>query len=145
MISNVGRVKSLAREGVLSERMKSQTVNSTGYKCVSLWHSNVTKFVRVHRLIANAFIPNPHELPQINHIDGNKLNNSIDNLEWVTNTGNCEHALKTGLRKLKVSPEDVHMIRMLDGYFTNYELAAMYGLDRSYVGDIVNYDVRKEW
>ena len=59
----------------------------------------------IHRLIALAFIPNPENLPQINHIDGNKLNNAIENLEWIDNSGNQLHAYRLGLqpdrRKLK--------------------------------------------
>lgn len=56
-----------------------------------------TKCVRVHRLVAETFIPNPYNLPQINHIDGNKENNHVSNLEWITPAKNTEHAWKTGL------------------------------------------------
>ena len=51
----------------------------------------------VHRLVASAFIPNPRNLPEVNHIDGNKKNNSFENLEWVTHADNVLHARKTGL------------------------------------------------
>lgn len=55
------------------------------------------KKILVHRLVAKAFIPNPNNLPQVNHKDGNKLNNNADNLEWVTAGDNVRHAFKTGL------------------------------------------------
>ena len=76
-------------------------VNSNGY--VSAQFTIKGKhFVRlIHRMIAEAFIPNPEAKPYVNHIDGNKLNNSIDNLEWCTAQENTEHAAKV----LKVIPQ----------------------------------------
>lgn len=56
---------------------------------------------KVHRLVAMAFIPNPNNLPQVNHKDGNKLNNCVDNLEWITNYDNMQHSIITGLRDTK--------------------------------------------
>ena len=53
---------------------------------------------RVHKLVAEAFIPNPHNKTCVNHIDGNKLNNTVSNLEWATHTDNAIHAYQTGLR-----------------------------------------------
>lgn len=66
-----------------------------GYLKVDL-HSKVKK---VHRLVAEAFIPNPLNKPQVNHKDGNKENNAASNLEWMTNSENTQHAWDTGLRK----------------------------------------------
>ena len=57
------------------------------------------KQYRVHRLVSEAFIPNPNNLPCVNHKDGNKQNNSVDNLEWVTYSENTIHSFKTGLQK----------------------------------------------
>jgi DNA-binding NarL/FixJ family response regulator len=70
---------------------------STGYYMVGLSHNNKSNPKRVHRLIANAFIPNPNNKPQINHINGIKTDNSILNLEWCNHSENMEHAFRIGL------------------------------------------------
>ena len=64
-----------------------------GYLRVDLMRNGERKHMKVHRLVAETFIPNPHRKPQANHIDGNKQNNSISNLEWVTNDENRKHAI----------------------------------------------------
>lgn len=69
-----------------------------GYVQAALRMNKVYKHVKVHRMSAIAFIPNPENKPQVNHIDGNKLNNNITNFEWVTSSENHLHAFKTGLR-----------------------------------------------
>ena len=72
----------------LSELSTEET--SKGYLRVYLSKNGKRKHHKVHRLVARAFIPNPENKPQVNHIDGNKKNNSITNLEWVTDTENKE-------------------------------------------------------
>jgi len=69
--------------------------------------------VMYHRLIAEAFIPNPNNLPQVNHIDGNLLNNSLDNLEWVSASYNNIHAITNGLRPCKLNQQKADEIRDL--------------------------------
>ena len=64
---------------------------------VELWRDNKRKRVPVHRIVAMAYIPNPHDYPQVNHIDGNRKNNSVGNLEWCTASENNYHAYRTGL------------------------------------------------
>lgn len=71
--------------------------NGVGYMFVALCKFGKYKLVTVHRLVATAFIPNPDNLPVINHIDGNKLNNNVDNLEWCTTKENIHHAIRSGL------------------------------------------------
>lgn len=68
-----------------------QWIDNVGYYQVSFRINGKRKYVRSHRLIAETLLPNPHNLPQINHKDGNKLNNSIENLEWTTNSANTKH------------------------------------------------------
>lgn len=69
------------------------------YLLVSLRHEGRSFTKTVHRLVAEHFIPNPLNKPEVNHIDGNKLNNNVCNLEWVTSSENSLHAIKTGLQK----------------------------------------------
>jgi hypothetical protein len=101
-ISNKGRVKSLSREKrnrqgkwIRKEVILKPGMNRLGYFMVSLYKDKKAKSKKLHRLIAEAFIPNPNNLPCVNHIDENKENNDIDNLEWCTYSynlmysGNC--------------------------------------------------------
>lgn len=69
-------------------------INNEGYIRLGLYGTNGEKKFLVHRLIAETFIPNPQNKPQVNHIDSNKSNNCVENLEWITNRENREHALR---------------------------------------------------
>lgn len=91
-VSTLGRIKSYHKDGlVLKPRLKAN-----GYLQVVLQNGK-PKHVSIHRLVARAFIPNPEELSYVNHIDGDKTNNNIDNLEWCTASQNMLHAMHTGL------------------------------------------------
>lgn len=74
-------------------------LNNKGYLCINLWNKSKCYKRQIHRLIAVSFIPNPKNLNEINHIDGNPLNNSISNLEWCTHQYNMQHSWDTGLHK----------------------------------------------
>ena len=78
----------------------------TGYKSVSLWKNNKGSSKTIHRLVALTYLPNPNNLPEVNHIDGNKLNNQVHNLEWVTSSGNTQHAYDIGLAKQTMLLDD---------------------------------------
>lgn len=137
----------------LKFKIKSQYVGSTGYYMVSFSTKNKSKPFRVHRLLAMCFVPNPHNKPHINHIDGNKLNNSIDNLEWVTHKENMRHAFRTGLANnsgvkngmSKLSEEQVVRIKFLlsEGKLSQQKIAEQIGgISRSAVMNIKN---RNQW
>lgn len=103
-ISNTGIVKSMPK--VIGRRMKEETflksrISTYGYLMVTLCKNGKSFNASVHRLIAEAFIPNPDNLPCVNHKDGNKLNNAVENLEWCTYKENNIHAYKTGLHDPK--------------------------------------------
>lgn len=80
-------------------------INKGGYEQISIWFNNKGNTLTVHRLVAIAFIINPLQKPEVNHIDGNKLNNNACNLEWCTPIENITHALNIGLKKRKKTIE----------------------------------------
>jgi|SRR5690606_24752201 len=92
-ILEVGEVKNLK-----TGRILKSSPDNKGYMTVRLYNNGRAKTFKVHRLVAEYFIPNTENKPQVNHIDGDKSNNDILNLEWVTNSENQIHAIKTGLR-----------------------------------------------
>lgn len=104
-ISNYGRVLLLEREWITArwltrhrpKRIAKQSA-STNYYRVTLTKNGKQKSTDVHRLVAEAFIPNPENKRTVNHKDGNKLNNHISNLEWATYSENAKHAFRTNLR-----------------------------------------------
>jgi hypothetical protein len=93
-VSNEGRVRSMLRG--TPRVLKTQTDNN-GYHRIRVTIERVKMTYKVHREVAKAFIDNPNNLPQVNHKDGNKNNNSVSNLEWVTNKENAHHAIENGL------------------------------------------------
>lgn len=131
-----------------NKKIKSQYVGSTGYYMVTFSINNKSKPVRVHRLLALEFILNPDNKPCVNHKDGNKLNNSLDNLEWVTHPENMKHAFKTGLvdntgeknGMSKLTEEQVKKIKlMLSDGISQYKIAKKIGgISRSSIMNIKN-------
>ncbi len=116
-VSSEGDVESCKnnRHGVSDEyHAIRQRVNpQTGYKQCSITDGEKVKTLNVHREVAKAFIPNPDNKPEVNHIDGNKLNNNIDNLEWATYSENGKHAYKHGLMISHLTEEDMIRGRQL--------------------------------
>lgn len=129
-ISDKGELRSLDREEVVRRKSKEFTrlrkgkifnpsEDKDGYIVTSLCKNGKMYNVRLHRLVAESFIPNPMNKLHVNHIDGDKRNNSISNLEWNTPEENIAHAVKTNLRNdkginnnnAKLSLEDIEYIR----------------------------------
>ena len=91
-VYNVSPTGEITRNGkVIKTRLR------TGYPSYTECINNIKRDVYVHRKVAETYIPNPHNLPCVNHIDGNRENNHVSNLEWVTHKENSQHASKMGL------------------------------------------------
>lgn len=126
-------------------------LSTTGYLRTNIWVNGTHKFRSFHRMIAESLIPNPDNLPCINHKDGNKINNSIDNLEWCTYSQNTKHAYETGLEKVMVG-ENHHAHKLTANAVrdirANYVkgsrtqgsryFSEKYGVDVSIINDVVN-------
>jgi len=102
-ISNNGKVRNNRGHILMPYKTKK------GYQKVDLWKNHKKKVCYIHRLVAEAFIPNPKSLPQVNHMDGNKKNNTVENLEWCTAKENTKHSIDTYLRT-KVKAVDMFSV-----------------------------------
>ena len=119
-ISNYGRVKSKTRiskvgiknvkEIIRAERILKPNKLTKGYLGVTIYNKTRVKTFRIHRLVAAHFIPNPQNLPQVNHIDGNKENNFIENLEWCSNFDNMQHAINNNLINQELRKENMREV-----------------------------------
>lgn len=98
-ISNFEGLYFISSEGKVFNSKGKELIGgiSDGYRYVDLYKNSIKHRKKIHRLVAQAFIPNPENKPFINHIDGNRQNNNVTNLEWCTNQENQIHALKYGL------------------------------------------------
>ena len=100
-VSNLGRVKSLKRIEKFyhnnNDKILIQSKCSNGYLKIVLSKNNLHKNYMTHRLVAKTFLPNPENKRTVNHKDGNKQNNCVDNLEWATYSENIQHAYNLGL------------------------------------------------
>lgn len=135
-VSNKGDVLALAKEVRMpngATRHHAATLlakenASKGYLRVSLIRNRVMKKVMVHVLVAKAFIPNPHGYPIVNHIDGNRTNNVVSNLEWCTYAYNTHHAIENGLRSGKTLAEIESIKEMFASGMPLEDVATQIGL-----------------
>ena len=155
-VSNLGRVKSLARKidhgTYIEDRgdvIMSLVINTHGYYSVVFTKNRKKKNHRVHQLVARAFIPNPENKEMINHIDCNRLNNRVDNLEWCTNSENQLHAIAHGLKtdigvnhkRSRLNEEEVKFIRehyrFRSPVYNTRTLAEMFNVSRTVISTLV--------
>lgn len=150
-ISNFGRVKSLKfnKNKIIIPR---KTKN--GYFDINLCKNNYIKNYKIHRLLMLTFkSDNYFDEAIINHIDGNKLNNNLDNLEWCTYQENSKHSYKIGLQTptkgeshgmSKLNEKQVRIIRLcyINKYFNQYELGKIFNINQPNISNIIN---NKTW
>ena len=136
-VSNLGQVKSLDRwvnssiknnNKVMKKgkKLKKYVDSKTNYEYVKLSIYNKVKKSYIHRLVAQAFIPNPENKPQVNHIDGDKCNNRMNNLEYVSEKENMRHAFDNGLVKIKKGRQH-HLAKNVYQYDLNDNLVKIWG------------------
>lgn len=131
-ISTAGSLYSIKRNKLMKPK-----IDRYGYYSVGLRYSNNRVFTTIHRLVAKTFIPNPNNKPQVNHIDCDKLNNNVSNLEWVTVKENIAHTHKMGRNAningsknpmAKLTDIDVWNIRFMYPNLSNYFIAKLYNV-----------------
>ena len=140
-VTNYEDYKVLSNGQVIGTRGKVLKVdlNSVGYERVTLSKEGVTKRVTVHRLVAEHYCPNPHNLPHVNHINGNRRDNRAENLEWCTPSYNIKDGWHRGRRshnRLPQEVEDAIYQDVLEGKMLIKDIAAKYGIHRGTVTEI---------
>jgi len=139
-ISNLGKLRSKTRivkhskGGFKTTNSKIKKPNNCRYKQSSIYKNGICTPILIHRLVALAFIPNPENKPQVNHKDGNKHNNRVENLEWCTNSENIKHSVKTGL--LKSSKKITHKSGI--EFISIQDAADYFKLDRSTISRMLS-------
>ena len=130
-------------EYVIDEKIVKSNLIGAGYLGLAIGANGIKKRFIVHRLVAQAFIPNPENKPCVNHKDGNKLNNCIKNLEWVTYQENTIHAHRVGLFPTKITQDEANQIRQLysTGKYKQSEVGKMFDLTQGTVGKIVRNEL----
>jgi len=151
-ISNTGKVKSLRRIrsgprggwAILPERIMKLKKTNFGYLSCHLYNNGINKHIGVHRLVAENFLENPDNKPTVNHIDANKENNHVSNLEWATQSEQMKHALANNLLELrgdtKYSKEFKKEILQyyLDNDISISKLALKFGVSSRTAGRVVS-------
>lgn len=144
-VSNLGRIKSFIKWNGHKYIKEVRIINpyknySDKYyfrSVIKLYKNGEKKDFKVHRLVAQAFIPNPNDYPIINHIDGNPLNNKVDNLEWCTQKYNVNHALENELKINKINTIDRDtMLELLNKGYDYKTISKILGIA---TGTVFNY------
>ncbi len=139
-VSNLGRIKR-------NNKYLKQNIR-VGYFAVNLCKNGKYKTKQVHRLVAQEFIPNKYNLPQVNHIDGNKRNNIVSNLEWITPSGNIKHAIKIGIKTFDSISLKIKQIKdgvVINTYNSINELERLFGYGSSNICKALKGKIKKAY
>lgn len=141
-ISSFGRIKSFKKNKKNGLLMKPKRDGQNRYYIICLSKNGISNYYLIHRLVAQTFLPNPNNLPQVNHIDGNKKNNKLENLEWVTCSENITHAYKLKLNSKGTSIYiiDVFTGKIIEECYSINLASKITGLDDVTIRGILNGD-----
>ena len=125
------------------------SIDSYGYATFHARYGNENKHLKIHRLVAQKFIPNPLNLPQVNHINGIKTDNRVENLEWCSSKKNIQHAWETGLStnehlKIPVYQIDKNTGEIIGKYNSIREAAIITNTDERSIANIINKYIPKD-
>jgi hypothetical protein len=139
-VSTDGTVRSLPRKYCVGKIIKPN-LNKKGYYTHGLSKNSKGKTINLHQILAKAFLPNPHNLTEVNHKDGDKLNNDLSNLEWTDRKGNASHASVWGLmawgERQHLSKLTINqVIEIRNSSLTTRRLAEIYGINQSNISRI---------
>ena len=121
-VSSLGRIKSLNYNHTGKEKILKICKDGRGYLCANLCKDGKAKNHAIHRLVAKAFLPNPDNLPQVNHKDENKENNKVENLEWCSRSYNCSYGTRNK-RTSEKNSKPVFSISKVNGLIMEYTSA----------------------
>lgn len=134
-----GEIVNTITNKILKHSIRKNKKNTYKRVFVSIKLDNIRYLMQLHRVLAECFIPNPNNLPQINHIDGNPLNNNLSNLEWISARDNNLHAINTGLRPTKLNKKIADEIRLeYSQGVTQKDLGIKYNTRQTNISKIVN-------
>lgn len=150
-VSNTGKVMSLRNNKILKLSLCGRNRSKVGYYQVCLSLNSKLKYCMIHRLVAKAFIENPENKREVNHINGDSLNNYVDNLEWSTSKENHKHAYDTGLindagennTRSVLTNQQAREIRALSGKIYQKEIGKIYGISQTHVSQIITNRIYK--
>lgn len=146
-VSSLGNVKSLGNSKLRKEKILKQGISNCGYKTVCLSKNNKYKTYTVHRLVAMCFIDNPKNKATVNHRNGIKNDNRVENLEWCSTSENTKHAYDSGLINVskgenhvnsKLTKEQVLEIRTIGRNLKQREIAEIYGVNQVLISNVLN-------
>lgn len=142
-VSNYGRVRGIFNRKELIHgkklgNIKRPTISPSGYYTIMLWRKNKPASIKVHRLVALAFIPNPENKRTVNHKNGIKLDNRLENLEWATHKENNLHARSNGLYPTPKSGEDSYSSKLTNQDVIEIRILAENGVRAQTISKVFN-------